>query len=78
MQGKEQCTKSSVQDLHLRFAFFFSFTSAWLSAQLSTWFRLVICPVIRKLSAQLSAWFLMLPNLTNHYIKLSDGDLQCE
>ena len=22
--------------------------------------------------------YLMLPNLTNHFIKLSDGDLQCE
>ena len=28
--------------------------------------------------ARFSARFLMLPNLTNHYIKLSDGDLQCE
>ena len=46
---------------------FFSFTSARLSAQLSA-----------RLSAKLSAQFLMLPNLTNHYIKLSDGDLQCE
>ena len=46
---------------------FFSFTSAQLSAQLST-----------QLSTRLSAWILMLPNLTNHYIKLSDGDLQCE
>ena len=25
-----------------------------------------------------SSVYLMLPNLTNHFIKLSDGDLQCE
>ena len=49
--------------------------SAELSAQLST--RLSAQLSVR-LSAQLSARFLMLPNLTNHYIKLSDGDLQCE
>ena len=30
------------------------------------------------LSAQLSTRFLMLSNLTNHYIKLSKGDLQCK
>ena len=45
--------------------------SARVSAPLLAWLS-------TRLSAQLSAWFLMLPNLTNHYIKLSDGDFQCE
>ena len=49
----------------------FSITSAWLSTGLSAWLP-------AQLSAQSSPGYLMLPNLTNQAIKLSDGDLQCE
>ena len=52
-----------------------TFLSALLSARLSAWLS---ARLSAQLSAQLSTRFLMLPNLTNHYIKLSDGDLQCE
>ena len=50
---------------------FFSFTSAWLSAHSYP-------PLSALLSDRLSVSYLMLPNLTNQFIKLSDGDLQCE
>ena len=60
---------------HLKRHNFFSFTSARLSTRLYAWLS---AGLSARLSTQLSAWFLMLPNLTNHYIKLSDGDLQCE
>ena len=53
----------------------FTQLSAWLSARLSARLSALLSA---RLSAQLSTRFLMFPNLTNHYIKLSDGDLQCE
>ena len=46
---------------------FFSFTSAWLSAHSYP-------PLSALLSDQLFVSYLMLPNLTNQFIKLSDGE----
>ena len=64
--------------------------SAWLSAWLFAWLsalRKVIHPppdypspgyLLPSYLPSYSSGYLMLPNLTNQSIKLSDGDLQCE